>query len=178
MATLYITEQHATLRKEQNRLVVERDGNALMEIHDFKVERVVVFGNAQLSTQAMAFLLERGIDTTFLSTHGRLKGKLAPRTLRASDGLAKVHPARQRLPALRWLALAGGAWARRRGGDTARGRRGDAGTPGRGDHFSKHSHRRVAPSPRPRVTIRGHLDGSKDKPGAAGDIPRCRLRCA
>ena len=35
MATLYITEQHATLRKEQNRLVVERDGNALMEIHDF-----------------------------------------------------------------------------------------------------------------------------------------------
>jgi CRISPR-associated protein Cas1 len=78
MATLYITEQHATLRREQNRLVVERDGNALKEIHDFKVERVVVFGNAQLSTQAMAFLPERGIDTTFLSTHGRLKGRLAP----------------------------------------------------------------------------------------------------
>jgi CRISP-associated protein Cas1 len=78
MATLYITEQHATLRKEQNRLVVERDGNALMEVHDFKVERVVVFGNAQLSTQAMAYLLERGIDTAFLTTHGRLKGRLAP----------------------------------------------------------------------------------------------------
>ena len=78
MATLYITEQHATLRKEQNRLVVERDGNALMEVHDFKVERVVVFGNAQVSTQAMAYLLERGIDTAFLSTHGRLKGRLAP----------------------------------------------------------------------------------------------------
>ena len=78
MATLYITEQHATLRKEQNRLVVEREGNALMEVHDFKVERVVVFGNAQLSTQAMAYLLERGIDTAFLSTHGRLKGRLAP----------------------------------------------------------------------------------------------------
>lgn len=78
MATLYITEQQATLRKEHNRLVVERDGDALMEVHDFKVERVVVFGNAQLSTQAMAFLLERGIDTAFLSTHGRLKGRLAP----------------------------------------------------------------------------------------------------
>jgi len=78
MATLYITEQQATLRKEHNRLVVERDGLALMEVHDFKVERVVVFGNAQISTQAMAFLLERGIDTAFLSTHGRLKGRLAP----------------------------------------------------------------------------------------------------
>ena len=78
MATLYITDQHATLRKEQNRLVVEREGNALMEVHDFKVERVIVFGNAQLSTQAMAYLLERGIETAFLSMHGRLKGRLAP----------------------------------------------------------------------------------------------------
>lgn len=49
-----------------------------MEVHDFKIERVVVFGNAQVSTQAMAYLLERGIDTAFLSTHGRLKGRLAP----------------------------------------------------------------------------------------------------
>jgi CRISPR-associated protein Cas1 len=78
MATLYLSQQGATLRKEQNRFVVEHDGKILAEAHDFKVERVVVFGHAQLSTQAMAFLLERGIDTAFLSAHGRLKGRLAP----------------------------------------------------------------------------------------------------
>jgi CRISPR-associated protein Cas1 len=78
MATLYLTEQGTTLRKEQNRLVVERDDVTISEIHDFKIERVVVFGNVQLTTQAMSFLLERGIDTTLLSQHGRLKGRLAP----------------------------------------------------------------------------------------------------
>lgn len=78
MATLYLTEQGTTLRKEQNRLVVERDGQILSEIHDFKVERVVVFGNVQLTTQAMSHLLARGIETTLLSLRGRLKGRLAP----------------------------------------------------------------------------------------------------
>lgn len=45
MATLYLTQQGATLRKEQNRLVVEHEDRVLAEMHDFKVERVVVFGN-------------------------------------------------------------------------------------------------------------------------------------
>lgn len=78
MATLYITEQGATLRKEHNRLVVDRDGATLAEIHEFKVERVVIFGNVQLTAQVMSFLLERGIDTTLLTSQGRLKGRLAP----------------------------------------------------------------------------------------------------
>lgn len=77
MATLYITEQGTTLRKVDNRLLVERDETPLLEIHDFKVERVVVFGNVQLTTQAISFLLERGIDTSFLSASGKLKGRLA-----------------------------------------------------------------------------------------------------
>ncbi len=78
MASLYIVEQGATLRKESNRLVVERDGAALAEIHDFKLDRVVIFGNVQLTTPAIWFLLESGIDTAFLSASGKLRGRLAP----------------------------------------------------------------------------------------------------
>ncbi|MEK6320468.1 MAG: CRISPR-associated endonuclease Cas1 [Acidobacteriota bacterium] len=89
MATLFITEQGATLRKEANRLVVERDDIRLLEIHDFKCERVVVFGNVQLTTQAMSFLVERGIDTTFLSLHGKLKARLAP--LESKNSLLRVR---------------------------------------------------------------------------------------
>jgi CRISPR-associated protein Cas1 len=89
MATLYLTEQGTTLRKEQNRLVVERDGATLSEIHDFKVERVVVFGNVQLTTQAMSYLLDRGIDTALLSLRGRLKGRLAP--LESKNVLLRVR---------------------------------------------------------------------------------------
>ncbi len=78
MATIYLTEQNTTLRKEANRFVIERDEQKLAEIHEFKVERVVVFGNVQLTTATIAYLLERGIDTAFLSTHGKLKGRLEP----------------------------------------------------------------------------------------------------
>lgn len=78
MATLYITEQGTTLRKVDNRLRVERDDVTLAEIHDFKVERVIVYGNVQISTQAVSFLLDRGIDTCFLSRSGKLRGRLTP----------------------------------------------------------------------------------------------------
>lgn len=89
MATLFITEQGTTLRKEANRLVVERDQERLLEIHDFKVERVVVFGNVQVTTHAMTFLVERGIDTTFLSLHGKLKARLVP--LESKNSLLRVR---------------------------------------------------------------------------------------
>jgi CRISPR-associated protein Cas1 len=89
MATLFITEQGATLRKEANRLVVERDDVRLLEIHDFKIERVVIFGNVQLTTHAMTFLVERGIDTTFLSLHGKLKARLVP--IESKNSLLRVR---------------------------------------------------------------------------------------
>lgn len=78
VATLYITEQGTTVRKEHNRLVIESDERRIAEIHDFKVNRVIIFGNVQLTTQVMGFLMDRGIDTTFLSRHGKLKGRLTP----------------------------------------------------------------------------------------------------
>jgi CRISPR-associated protein Cas1 len=89
MATLYLTQQGATLRKEQNRLVVEYEDRVLADVQDFKVERVVVFGNVQLTSQAIAFLLDRGIDTAFLSMRGRLKGRLAP--LESKNSLLRLH---------------------------------------------------------------------------------------
>lgn len=78
MATLYLTEQGSTLRKTSRRLVVEKENKILLEVPEFKIERVFVFGNVQLTTQAIAFLLDNGIETSFFSIKGRLKGKLSP----------------------------------------------------------------------------------------------------
>lgn len=78
MPTLYLTEQGATLSKDHNRLVVELGSTVISEIHEFKVERVVIFGHIQITTQVIAYLLNRGIDTAFLTMQGKLKGRLAP----------------------------------------------------------------------------------------------------
>lgn len=78
MATLYLMEQGSKLCKDHRRLVVEKEGEVLLEVPEFKVERVLVFGNVQLTTQAVNFLLENGIETSFLTLSGRLRGRLVP----------------------------------------------------------------------------------------------------
>ena len=79
MPTLYLTEQGTKLVKISKRLGIERDGKLIAEIPIFKIDRVFVFGNVQLTTQSITFLLENGIPTAFLYTDGRLKGVLEPR---------------------------------------------------------------------------------------------------
>lgn len=71
-------EQGSTLRKESRKLVVEKDGKVLAEIPEIKIERVLIFGNIQLTTPVIKFLLESGIETSFLTLHGKLIGRLSP----------------------------------------------------------------------------------------------------
>lgn len=78
MPTLYLTEQGSTLRKTSRRLVVEKEGQVLLEIPAHQVDRVLIFGAVQITTQAISFLLNSGIEVSFLSMSGRLKGKLTP----------------------------------------------------------------------------------------------------
>lgn len=78
MPTLYLTEQGSKLAKTSKRLVVKKDDEILLEVPEFKVDQVLIFGNIQITTQAMAFLLDNDISTSFLSIRGKLKGKLLP----------------------------------------------------------------------------------------------------
>jgi len=78
MSTLYLTEQGSKLRKTSKRLVVEKYGTTLLEVPAYGIDRLLIFGAVQLSTQAISFLLDSGIEVSFLSMNGRLKGKLTP----------------------------------------------------------------------------------------------------
>ncbi len=78
MAVLYITKQGASLHKTGGRLVVKQGENVLNDIPAISVEQVVIFGNIQVTTQAMAYLLKEGIDISYLSSSGRFRGKLMP----------------------------------------------------------------------------------------------------
>ena len=76
MKTLYVTEQGATLHKEKKRLVVRKNKEILGRFPVFELKRVLVFGGVQLTSQAQGFLLERGIDVSFHTRSGRLRGRL------------------------------------------------------------------------------------------------------
>ncbi|MCX7920373.1 MAG: CRISPR-associated endonuclease Cas1 [bacterium] len=76
MPTLYLLEQGTKLNKTSKRLVVEKEREIIAEIPEFKVERVFVFGNVQISTQALRFLLEHQIDLSYFTMQGKCLGKL------------------------------------------------------------------------------------------------------
>lgn len=76
MSTLYLVQQGTTLRKEQGRLVVRQPQEADLEIPIREVERVLVFGNIQLTTQVISTCLESGISIVFLTQLGEYKGHL------------------------------------------------------------------------------------------------------
>jgi len=78
MATLYLTEQGATLSKTDERLVIRKKRKVLQEIPAIHVDQIVVFGNAQFTTSAFKFLMDQQIDVAYLSSHGTYRGRLQP----------------------------------------------------------------------------------------------------
>ena len=76
MASLYITEDYAVLAKHHKRLVVKKDDKILLEIPEFKIERILLFGKIQVTADAIEFLLDNNIDVSFFNQYGRIKGKL------------------------------------------------------------------------------------------------------
>ncbi|MGA2185411.1 MAG: CRISPR-associated endonuclease Cas1 [Bryobacteraceae bacterium] len=78
MAFLYLTEQGSIVRKSGDRVLVENDGRVLLDLPCHKLESILLFGNVQLTSAAMAELLDHGITMSLFSRHGRFQGSLAP----------------------------------------------------------------------------------------------------
>ena len=78
VAYLYLTEQGAILRKAGDRLLVEKDDELMLDVPYHKLETVLLFGNVQVTTQAMGELLEKGINLSLFSRQGQYRGGLAP----------------------------------------------------------------------------------------------------
>jgi CRISPR-associated protein Cas1 len=76
MAVLYLAEQGATLRKQGDTLVVTKDDQDLQVIPASKVEQVVIFGNVNITTPVIHYLLDQGIDCVFCSSLGKYHGRL------------------------------------------------------------------------------------------------------
>ncbi|MCB0033947.1 MAG: CRISPR-associated endonuclease Cas1, partial [Anaerolineales bacterium] len=85
MATLYLTEQQTLVKKEGDTLVVhipedkeKRQSKRKVRVPLIKIDRVVVQGNSTLTSPAIAALMERHAEVTFLNQYGRFQGHLTP----------------------------------------------------------------------------------------------------
>lgn len=57
MAVLYIREQGAVVTKLGERIVVKKNLNTLLDLPVFNADGLAVFGNVQITTQALMMLL-------------------------------------------------------------------------------------------------------------------------
>ncbi|MCI0396699.1 MAG: type I-D CRISPR-associated endonuclease Cas1d [Chloroflexi bacterium] len=85
MATLYLTEQNSLVQKDGDTLVVHLPANdktgqpkRKVRVPLIKIDHVVVQGYSTLTSPAVAALMERQADVTFLNQYGRFQGYLAP----------------------------------------------------------------------------------------------------
>jgi CRISPR-associated protein Cas1 len=76
--TLYVTDQGLKINKDHGRIVLTKSGKVVEEIPLFKIERILIFGNIQITTQAMSSFLEQGIIVSFFTANGKFKGMLRP----------------------------------------------------------------------------------------------------
>lgn len=78
MATVYITEQGAVLRKTGERLRVTLKSEVLLDLPLIKVSQVVIFGKASITAATVASLLEQEIEICYLTQRGRFIGRVVP----------------------------------------------------------------------------------------------------
>jgi CRISP-associated protein Cas1 len=76
MSTLYLVHQQSTVRKDHGRLIVQCPEVADVEIPIKEVERILVFGNIQLTTSVISACLDAQIPVMFLTQLGDYKGHL------------------------------------------------------------------------------------------------------
>lgn len=76
MSTLYLVQQGAMVKKEQGRYLVKAPQEPVLEIPIREVERLLVFGNIQLTTAVISECLDHQVPVVFMSQLGDYKGHL------------------------------------------------------------------------------------------------------
>jgi len=104
MAFLYLTQQGARLRKSGDRLLVENDEEIVLDTPYHKLDHVLVFGNVQVTTQALGELLEKGVPVSLFSRQGNFRGAVVPPA--GKNVLLRIHQFQAFADAGRALAIA------------------------------------------------------------------------
>jgi CRISP-associated protein Cas1 len=68
-------KQGTVIKKQGERLVIRYKENILMERHTRDISRILIFGNVQITTQAVSAILKHGIECVYFTAGGYYKGR-------------------------------------------------------------------------------------------------------
>ena len=103
MPFLYVTQPGSVIRRSGERFLVECDQHIVLDCPLHRLESILLFGNVQITSQAVSEALDHGIGVSFFSRRGRFRGALSPGFGRNVDlRLAQYHLYQDRPAALGW----------------------------------------------------------------------------
>lgn len=76
MSTLCIEEQGAILARKDERFLVKVKGEVIADVPSFRLDQIIIMGNAQVTPDAIKLIFKNNIDTVFMSVKGKLYGRL------------------------------------------------------------------------------------------------------
>jgi CRISPR-associated protein Cas1 len=103
-AVLYLQEQGAYVSKRSEHLIVKKHGLEIQRVPIVGVHQAVIFGNVQISTQALGTLATLGVPLIFLTMYGRFVAATMP--MIAKNVLLRVNQFKLFADPQRALALA------------------------------------------------------------------------
>lgn len=74
---VYVTTQGSRIVREGRHLLVKKEDATYHTLFPYKLEQLLLFGNVQITPQALKLLLREDIDTVFMRLDGRYQGRLA-----------------------------------------------------------------------------------------------------
>lgn len=77
MEELKVIEQGLVIGKESDRFIVKSKNLIETEVPSYIINSISIYGNNQITTQAITMALDKGIDVNFLSTKGKFRGKIS-----------------------------------------------------------------------------------------------------
>ncbi len=77
MAVVYVREQGAMISKIGGRIQVTRKSQRLLELPVSSLDGIALMGNVQISTQALQFFLQQGVDISYYTYGGEYLGRTA-----------------------------------------------------------------------------------------------------
>jgi CRISPR-associated protein Cas1 len=76
MSTIYVTTQGATVQRRSGQILVCKQASILQNVPETHVRQLILFGNVNLTTPAVAFCLDQQIEVVYLTQGGRFRGRL------------------------------------------------------------------------------------------------------
>ncbi len=71
---IFITTQGSKLKRKDNQIVAFQEKEKIASFPVNRIEKLFIFGNVEITTSAVSFLLSRNVDIFLLSQTGKLKG--------------------------------------------------------------------------------------------------------